>query len=335
MSDELLGTMYDQLCEYAELSHKRNINILWHGGEPTLMGKDFFREAWNPATGQGNLAVRHLIQSNLLSIDEEWIDLFIRHNVNVSTSVDPFDNNSRIKKDGSPQFNDWFQNFRLVVEKNVKIGIVFTVTARHLDMIDDIYYFFKNIQSFSRYNVGLKINPVYPSGKAGEMAASDYLVKPHDFAYFILGMWKLMQRDNKPYPISPARKLPGSQHVSCEYSGECHKHFLCIDGKGDVFHCGRFSDGGTPLGNILESSLSSILDNNPLIRSLEMRQEHLLGGHCKGCAFWQYCRGGCPYIAELVNKDILSESPFCESAKILFGSITSDINPGTREILSV
>ena len=88
MADELLEEYLRQLIE----AHSRvpEVTIAWQGGEPTLMGLDFFRrsvELANRYLLPGQRAA-YTIQTNATSLDEEWATFFKENDFLVGVSID-------------------------------------------------------------------------------------------------------------------------------------------------------------------------------------------------------------------------------------------------------
>ena len=88
MADELLETYIRQLIE----AHARVpvVQVAWQGGEPTLMGLEFFRRSMElvdqlPAPGQ---RAAYTIQTNGTKLDEEWAAFFKEHDFLVGISID-------------------------------------------------------------------------------------------------------------------------------------------------------------------------------------------------------------------------------------------------------
>src|SRR3954470_13799103 len=88
MAEELLETYVRQLIEAH--GDAPEVAIAWQGGEPTLMGVEFFRRSVE-------LAQRHLrpgqratytIQTNATLIDAEWATFFAEHGFLVGVSID-------------------------------------------------------------------------------------------------------------------------------------------------------------------------------------------------------------------------------------------------------
>ena len=88
MADELLDTYLRQLIEAH--AGAPEVTIAWQGGEPTLMGVDFYRRAVELARHYlqpGQRAV-HTVQTNGTLIDNEWAEFFREHGFLVGISID-------------------------------------------------------------------------------------------------------------------------------------------------------------------------------------------------------------------------------------------------------
>jgi radical SAM protein with 4Fe4S-binding SPASM domain len=81
------------------------------------------------------------------------------------------------------------------------------------------------------------------------------------------------------------------------------------------------------LGNI-SGGLKAAFEEHSWRKRLSRRTDILLSGECGKCAHWVYCRGGCPYFADLYEGDALQASPFCITIKMLMES-SSQINRET------
>src|SRR5687768_10917228 len=66
------------------------VEVALHGGEPLLMKKPAFEEmcARLARCGSDKCKMGFAVQSNGVLIDDEWIDIFSRHNVGVGLSID-------------------------------------------------------------------------------------------------------------------------------------------------------------------------------------------------------------------------------------------------------
>ena len=316
MDLSMVEKLFQQLFSYAEQAQIDHLIFLWHGGEPLLMGKQFYEHAWAMGQSNNGLHINHLIQTNLILVNSEWLQLFKHYNVGLGTSADPIDG-IRIFKDGRQQYRDWLEKLLLVCESNQNVGIVFTATSKHLGRAEEIYGFFKNLQSLGRSTIGIKINPLYTAGKAALESCADLAVKPEAYGRFLADLWQLWDNDDRPFPISPFRDWLEPDRLACEFSGRCQEHFLSIDGTGDIFNCARFADSGLRFGNILDEPLEQILLNAERLK-LNTREKLLRGSECKDCDIWDYCHGGCPYFAEIYRGDSARASGFCGAYREFF-----------------
>ena len=102
----------------------------------------------------------------------------------------------------------------------------------------------------------------------------------------------------------------------CSFKKDCNKHFLCIDYKGDIYPCGKFSDMDEMLiGNISEMTYERI--DYFLKKKLYHRRNLKRPNTCKVCKFIKFCNGGCSAEA-MIDGDINKVPIICKDYKILF-----------------
>ncbi len=87
MADELLETY---LRQYIEAQQVPEVNIAWQGGEPTLMGLDFFRRSVVHVEKyrKPGMHVLHSMQTNGTLLDDEWCEFFAEHEYLIGLSFD-------------------------------------------------------------------------------------------------------------------------------------------------------------------------------------------------------------------------------------------------------
>lgn len=320
MSLDVVEEMYEKLFHYAESINLKIISFLWHGGEPSILGKEFYRKAWELSKNRNDIHILHRIQTNLMAIDREWLDLFKTYNVQVGTSVDPLVTESRIYK-GKQMLPTFIKNFYLFEKEHYPLGIVVTVIRQHLGREEELFNFMKNLFYSSASPVAFKVNPLYAAGRAANKDFP-YQISPREFGLFLVNLWNAVKDDPLVYSLTPFKEWITGAENSCEYYGNCQDHFISIDAEGGVYHCGRFFDYGQKWGNIRQQDMSEILLNSDRFDLFE-RESVLRSSDCKDCPFWEYCHGGCPYLSLLYFNTIMKPDPFCTSTKYLFE--TTDI----------
>ncbi len=312
----ICGTVARTLRERGE----RHLQIVWHGGEPLLMGREFFREVLSWC--RQNLEaprVSHSVQSNLLLLDEQWIDLFGAFDVRLSTSVEPVVEGLRVFADGSEQFPGWFERFRLAMRRGVKVGIVYTVTAHHLGREEKIYNYFRNLLATYRSCSGVRFSPIYAAGRAGDGSRARLLLTDQQYATFLQAMQALWSTAGRRLAFEPFRSLAGGHRNSCALLPDCSRHFLAVDGQGRVSPCGRFLDSRVFIGSIYGDDFPT-LQQKARELLFEQRALRLAETECQGCPDLERCHGGCPYLAYLYGGDASRKEPFCAAHRALFAS---------------
>ena len=311
-----------RLHEYISEKELKNPLLIWHGGEPLLMGKDFFKKVQEYLVSEYPPALKQNIQTNMLTLDAEWIDLFKQYKIRISSSVDPVSKKLRTWKDGLPQLDTWLGKFFMLTDNDYPLGLVFTVSREHLGQEEKIYSYFRNLQSLSRGGIAVRFNPIYPSGRSEN--AYDLLIREPDYGKFLWKLWELWDRDLRPFNISPFTDFLDPHKHLCEFSKDCSERFLGIDGEGNVSNCGRTLDSKILFGNVFTDSWEDILDNEER-KTMSGRSDVLKTTECLSCEFWELCYGGCPYTVKLYTGGYLNKSPFCESYKYFFNKIRNEV----------
>lgn len=114
MQKEVIKKIIDDLPGIADQSHTKDIEILWHGGEPLMMTKTWLTEAMDYALEKlSDYKVRFLLQTNATLVTPEWIEIFKKYHVEVGVSIDGYrtlhDENRR-QKDGSSSYDAVIQS---------------------------------------------------------------------------------------------------------------------------------------------------------------------------------------------------------------------------------
>lgn len=146
MADELLATYIKQLLE----SHQTpEVAVAWQGGEPTLMGLDFFKRsvAYAEQFKRPNQQVAYTIQTNGTTLDDDWCAFFKEHNVLVGISVDgprALHDAYRVNKGGSGTFEQVMRGLDLLKKHKVDVNILCTIHAANQDHPLEVYRFFRD-----------------------------------------------------------------------------------------------------------------------------------------------------------------------------------------------
>ncbi len=131
-------------------SHQTDdVNIAWQGGEPTLMGLDFYRHSMELVEKYRRPGMRflHTMQTNGTLLDDDWVEFFKEHNFLIGISLDgprELHDVYRLDKGGKPTHDRVMRGLRLLQKHGVDYNILTTVNRVNGDYPLDIYRFLRD-----------------------------------------------------------------------------------------------------------------------------------------------------------------------------------------------
>lgn len=146
MSDDLLEDYLRQLLE----SHRApEVTVAWQGGEPTLMGLDFFHRAVELVEKHRRPGQRvlHTMQTNGTRLDDEWAVFFKQHNFLIGVSLDgprAIHDTYRVNKGGAGSFDQVMTGYEVLKKHDVDVNVLCTVHAANADRPLELYHFFRD-----------------------------------------------------------------------------------------------------------------------------------------------------------------------------------------------
>lgn len=146
MQDVVLEAYIQQIIESQQAPQ---VTIAWQGGEPTLMGLEFFERAMQLVQKhiRSGVTVEHTIQTNGTKLDDDWCAFFKQHNFLVGLSLDgpkQMHDAYRVDKRGEGTFGQVMAATRLLQQHKVEFNILCTVHASNADFPLEVYRFFRD-----------------------------------------------------------------------------------------------------------------------------------------------------------------------------------------------
>lgn len=326
-----LGPLFEAFRPWLAADPARKLSFVWHGGEPLLPGLGFFRRAADEQARvfEGDRArVSNRMQSNLLLVDDAWIEFLRGFVKSIGTSFDPVEG-IRTTRAGGSIARRWIEAVTACRDAGLSVGVVYVVHRHALPRAADLYRFFRNLDERGR----VRFNPLYPEGRAATGATDDLAITAEEYGDFLVEIAKLWWDDGRTAALLPLKEWHdawrGGGRLSCDSSGSCQERFLGVGPDGSAWGCGRFVDHGAEtwrLGNVFEDDLASILAH-PARRRLADRSARLQADGCGDCPWFAVCHGGCPMMAQLVRGDARLKTPFCESRKRVYRFLESRLGP--------
>lgn len=307
-------------------------SLIWHGGEPLLLGLDFYKKAVDIQKTISNHKFNNSVQSNGLLL-KDYVDFFVDNNFCIGMSLDgprQIQNKMRPKKGGLASFEETLAMIKLAKEKEIGGGAICILnkyTAQHLS---DIYSFFK------KERIHHKVNVMLPAGRAANRP--DLSLPVAEIGKCLTEYFDMWWNDaSKPiidvdpftsiiYNLgaSKNKRVMGDYPVGCQFTNDCGNTFISVVPGGNVYPCGRFSGiQGYRYRNINIDSMDSIMNSNP--RNLLLKRNSEPVESCKKCEYVPICNSGCPENAHLFYGDIFREDGLCKANKMLFKHIENNL----------
>lgn len=317
---EILDLLFFRINEFLAERKSENLEIIWHGGEPLLLGEDYFASALefqqkHCAATSGR--IRHTIQSNMTLFTPKFLDIFRKLGISsVGTSYDPVEGVRLLrKKRHEGEYNRQFMNgVRLFEKEGFDWGAIYVVTKLSLEKPLDIFYFMTNLAPEGR----VMFNPI-----TVDSPEHQYLkISAEEFSEFLGAIFPVWWEHRDRYPrVEPFRSLTrgllsgGKLVPFCADAGNCANTHFNLGPEGRWSHCGRAADWAlVDYGTIFEWTISQVF-SHPRREELRGRNEILSNGECSGCKYWAVCHGGCPLDASLNTGSLMGKSTWCHSKR--------------------
>ncbi len=313
--------VFETVCEQYRDLEPGEIKIGWQGGEPTLMGLDFFRkvievetEHARPGDCWGNS-----LQTNGVVLDDEWCRFLAANQFLVGLSIDgPRELNAMRKfPNGKPAFDTTMRAMELLRKHKVEHNILVVISRTNVEHPREILQFLVEEDChFSQF-----IPCTEPTGEPGRV--SRHSITAAEYGEFIVSLFDAWVRNDDPsYYV---RRIDNYLHQffglppeCCEYREDC-SNLVTIEWNGDVYPCDFYVEERYRLGNVRQRTLSQMLQG-PVFRKFVGRAE-TVPAVCRDCEWLRYCHAGCFRHREKLGIDSEGVPYLCEAKKRIFGHV--------------
>jgi uncharacterized protein len=311
MSDEVLETYIRQLIE----AHRtREVTVAWQGGEPTLMGLDFFRQAiaYQEKYRKPGMTFENTIQTNGTLLNDEWCEFLKENNYLVGLSLDgsrELHDTNRVDKAGKPTFDRVMRGLRLLQKHGVEYNILTTVNAVNGDHPLEVYRFLRDEVGTSWIQFIPVIERVNEDGRTlyqQGTKVSDRSVKPEQFGNFLITIFDEWIRHDVGKVFvqtfeAAASKWVGLPSGMCVFEPTCGQG-VALEHNGDLYSCDHFVEPDYRLGNLQEQHLRELVGSD---RQSQFGKDKLetLPQYCLNCDVRFACNGECPKNRFLTTPD--------------------------------
>ncbi len=321
MSEEILDSFTRQ---YLTSQESPEIVFGWQGGEPTLMGLDFFRRAVAAQARHRPVHTRILntLQTNGVSLTDEWCEFFLKHDFLVGISLDgpaPLHDAYRVDKGGKPTFERVMRGVELLRRHGVAFNVLTTVHAANADHSLEVYRFLRDDVK-TRFIQFIPV--VEPRGEGNASARSVTGPAYGVFLRTIFDEWLHYDVGRifvQLFDVALAAWV-GQPAGLCVFEETCG-NALALEHNGDLYSCDHFVEPTYRLGNIRERTLP-VLVSGEAQRAFGRAKKGTLPVYCGACEVRFVCNGGCPKNRFIATPDGESGLNWlCEGYRAFFNHI--------------
>jgi uncharacterized protein len=303
MADDVLATYIRQMIE-SQLGPE--VTIAWQGGEPTLMGLDFFRRAIALAEEHGaGRQLHHTIQTNGTLLTDEWCAFLREKQFLVGISIDgpaPMHDAYRVDKQARPTYARVRAGLDKLVAAGVDWNVLCTVHAANQDAPLEVYRHFRD-ELGARF---IQFIPIVERVEDRSTELTDRSVGSEAWGRFLATVFdEWVRRDVGTVFVqmfdAALASWYGTAPALCIF-GETCGNAVALEHNGDLYSCDHFVDPEYLLGNITQTHMVELLAS-PAQRAFGDAKRDTLPRQCRECPVLFACRGECPKNRVAVTAD--------------------------------
>lgn len=268
----------------------------WQGGEPTLMGLDFFKRVveWQQRHGAAGQVVGNGLQTNAVLLDEAWAKFLAEYKFLLGVSIDgPRDLHDHYRRNvaGHPSWERVMRSVDLLRQHDVEFNVLMLLNDRNVKEPARVYDFLR--ENDFRY---IQFIPcVEVDARTG--APTPYSITPEEYGRFLCVLFDEWYADGRPEFYERMFDdtfiaYMGHDQPSCIFREHCG-NYVVVEHNGDVYACDFFVEPDWKLGNLMVTPLAELI-RTPRAERFRNRKSHDLDPACRDCRFLRLCWGGCP-----------------------------------------
>lgn len=313
MSAEILESFIRQ---YITSQDTPEVQFAWQGGEPTLLGIDFFKRAVSlQAKYAEDRKIANTIQTNGTVLTDDWCRFFKKNNFLVGLSIDgPRDlhDRYRVKASGRPTFDAVMAAVARLKKHKVAFNTLTVVNDHNARRPLEVYRFLKKIGDGHMQFIpaverlpdgiakGLGLDLAIPPSALGQVTdakVTPWSVAPKRLADFYIRLFDAWVRHDvgrvfvQFFDVALGNWM-GAGGGFCHFAPTCGRA-VALEHNGDLYACDHYVYPGYKLGNIMETPLTELMTSE-LQRIFGDAKRDRLPQYCRGCEVRPACHGDCP-----------------------------------------
>ncbi len=299
MTDEVLASY---LRQYIAAQRGAEVEIAWQGGEPTLMGLDFFQRAVDLSEQfkQPHQTVHFTMQTNGVLLDDAWCRFFKEHRFLIGLSLDgprPLHDAYRVDRGGHGTFERVMQAARLLQSHQVEYNILTTIHAANAAYPLEVYHFLRDEVGAQFIQFIPIVERANETGFQEGNTVTERSVTAEQFGHFLCTIFDAwVRRDVGRLFVQTFDAALGSWLKAppslCIFAPICG-NALALEHTGDLYSCDHFVEPNYLLGNITETPMIDLVASAQQ-RQFGLDKKERLPHYCRECDVRFACHGECP-----------------------------------------
>ncbi|MDE3105218.1 MAG: anaerobic sulfatase maturase [Acidobacteriota bacterium] len=306
-----LDVLERSIVEYIASQPQPELHFAWQGGEPTLLGVEFFRTvvALQRKHAAGR-SIHNALQTNATLLDDGWGEFLAAEKFLVGVSVDgprELHDTYRVDKGGAPTFDKVMRGLRVLQRHGVPFNTLTVVNRSNAAHPAEVYRFLR--EEGSRF---LQFIPVVERRASTAQANGLVLIQPDDNSEAVVTEWSVQPLQYGEFLVGVFEEwvvrdvgqvfvqqfdvaleswvgMPSSLCVFRETCGSA----LAMEHSGDVYSCDHYVYPEHRLGNVMQQSLEAMAAS-PQQQRFGNAKRDTLPRMCRSCEVRFACHGECP-----------------------------------------
>jgi serine-type anaerobic sulfatase-maturating enzyme len=314
------ATLEAYIAQLLESHRGPEVTVAWQGGEPTLMGLDFFARSVElvEAYRRPGQRVEFTMQTNGVLLDDAWCAFLKEHGFLVGLSVDGpafIHDTYRVDRGGRGSHRRVMKGLAALRGHDVDVNILCTVNAANQDHGAAVYRYFRDELEVSWMQFIPVVEratpetlPLANQGWSAEPSGQRLLytqtgslvtersVVPASYGQFLVDVYEEWLRGDvgtvfvQLFDVTLEAYF--GQYSLCIHAPTCGTA-LALEHNGDVYSCDHFVEPDHLLGNIHETHLLDLV-SSPRQQAFGLAKRETLTAQCRSCDVLALCNGGCP-----------------------------------------
>lgn len=283
LNEDTANVIFDKLSAYCMLKSIDNLNIIWHGGEPMLMGIDFYRQMID-LEKKYSVTFNNLMQTNGTLLNDEWLDFFVAQNFKIGISFDGSPRSNNIHRQSTERV---VENLRKMNQHGLYPSVICVISDSNYSYCHELFDFFASVKT--EY---IDLIPCYENNKKYSLSSEHYV------SFFTQAFNRWLSSDKRPTirlfsnitDMMLGHLLPNS-YVTCSLTGRCGE-IISIDTNGDIYFCDCLpKEKKHCIGNLNNNTLYALSqkDNYKTLQKLNS----FVPTDCLSCQYKMLCGKGC------------------------------------------